>query len=129
MDRLQHSARRSGSCLHHFVSGRKSAAQNKSARASRGCELQAEGRDSVDDKGPKHDEFRKIDKQLNWYLLQQHVHAMSVFDDMLDRKQPPSYLRRYASGGPDWYESQRLRRVCRRSWSTGSGSSERRDPL
>jgi hypothetical protein len=35
---------------------------------ARGCELQAQGHDSVDDKGPEHYEFVQIVEELNWYV-------------------------------------------------------------
>ena len=35
----------------------------------RGLDLLAEHHDDVDDRSPKHDEFREIDKQLNWLIV------------------------------------------------------------
>ena len=36
---------------------------------SQGLDLLAEHHDDVDDRSPKHDEFREIDKQLNWLIV------------------------------------------------------------
>jgi hypothetical protein len=46
----------------------------------RGRELQAEGYDDVDAKGPEADEFKRINKRLCWVLLKRDLHMVSVFD-------------------------------------------------
>jgi hypothetical protein len=66
-----------------------------------GCKLLAEGKGGSD-------EFRDIDKRLNWTLLHR-AGDISVFDDELDGRMPP-YMARLANG-KTWPESVRLRRA------------------
>jgi hypothetical protein len=60
------------------------------------------------------DEFKEIDKRLNWTLLHRPG-AVSVFDGDLDGRMPP-YMRHLASGA-EWPESVRLRQALLRSIS------------
>ena len=61
--------------------------------------------------GGRRREYLDLDKKLNWMLLGQPSHAISVFNPVLDQKQPPTYMRRLMSGGADWHNSQRWRRA------------------
>jgi hypothetical protein len=54
------------------------------------------------------DEFRDVDKKLNWSLLHR-AGDLSVFDPDLDGKMPP-YMARLAAGD-GWAESVRLRKA------------------
>jgi hypothetical protein len=75
----------------------------------RGCELQAGGHDDSDDESPEHDEFKQIDKRLNWTLLKLPPHAVGVFDRDLDGPMP-GYMGGLASGR-DWHLSVGLRKA------------------
>jgi hypothetical protein len=77
----------------------------------RGCELQAAGRDDVDEDSAEHVEFIEIDKRLNWTLLQLPAHCCSVFDPALDRSRPPNYVRTDHAMHRDWHISQRMRKA------------------
>lgn len=76
-----------------------------------GCELQAEGYDDVDAEGPQADEFRRIDKRLNWTLLGRAPHEVSVFDNL--DGDPPAYMQgRSTPSHPDfngWYSGRVLK--------------------
>jgi hypothetical protein len=67
----------------------------------RGCELQAAGREDSD-------EFKSVDKQLNWVLLRRPGQT-SVFDRDLDSRMP-GYMARLASGA-DWPDAVSLRKA------------------
>ncbi|WP_143198495.1 hypothetical protein [Bradyrhizobium sp. AS23.2] len=76
----------------------------------RGCELRDAGHDDVDDDSPEHDEFRAIDKRLNWTLLGRAPHEVSVLDD-LSGDPPACMQRRNSPAFPDfngWYSGRRL---------------------
>jgi hypothetical protein len=66
-----------------------------------GCELQAAGREDSD-------EFKRVDKQLNWVLLRRPGQT-SVFDRDLDGRMP-GYMARLASGA-DWPDAVSLRKA------------------
>jgi hypothetical protein len=67
---------------------------------ARGTELQAQGHDDVDAEGPEAAEFRALDKELNWRVLQWPAHMLSVLDPALDGPMP-EYMAHLASGR-DW---------------------------
>ena len=77
---------------------------------ARGLQLCAEGHDDVDDDSAEHDEFRRIDKRLNWTLLGLPAHCASVFDPEIDGP-PPSYLTPSHGMFIDWPLVQSWRRA------------------
>jgi hypothetical protein len=77
----------------------------------RGRQLQLLGADDIDAKGAESDEFRALDKKLNWTLLHR-VGQCSVFDNF-DGDEPQYMARRSDAAHPDlcgWHSGKELQR-------------------
>jgi hypothetical protein len=70
---------------------------------ARGCALQTQGQEA--------NEFRAIDKRLNWTLLKRAPHEVSVFEDL--GGDPPGYMQaRNSAAHPDfngWFSGRDLK--------------------
>jgi hypothetical protein len=64
----------------------------------RGLEILAAGADEIwGDEGGRREEYLAISRRLNWVLLRQPIHAVSVLDPELDGEMP-GYMENLASG-------------------------------